>query len=293
MIDFTTLRETKKGYNGANGGKKCVVYNGEKYMLKFPPAAKMNKEMSYANSCISEYLGCHIFNAIGIKAQETLLGTYWINGTEKIVVACKDFTVGGKKLLDFASIKNQVIDSKNGGYGTELSDIEESINIQTSFDAAVLSRYFWDIFIVDALIGNWDRHNGNWGFLYDEENDTLEIAPIYDCGSSLYPQADDKIMVSVMNNPEEMEFRIREIPYSAIKIDGKNIRYQSFITSLQNDGCNAALLRMFPKISMSAICEIINSTDYISDLQKQFYATMLKERYERILKTAYEKLITN
>ena len=100
-------------------------------------------------------------------------------------------------------------------------------------------------------------------------------------------------MVSVMNNPEEMEFRIREIPYSAIKIDGKNIRYQSFITSLQNDGCNAALLRMFPKISMSAIYEIINSTDYISDLQKQFYATMLKERYERILKTAYEKLIAN
>ena len=291
MIDFSTLKETKKGYNGANGGKKCVVYNGEKYMLKFPPAAKMNKEMSYTNSCMSEYLGCHIFNAIGIKAQETLLGTYSINGTEKIVVACKDFTVGGKKLLDFSSIKNQVIDSKNGGYGTELSDIEDSINIQTSFDATVLSRYFWDVFIVDALIGNWDRHNGNWGFLYDEDNDTLEIAPVYDCGSSLYPQADDKIMMSVLNNSDEMEFRIREIPYSAIKIDGKNIRYQSFISSLLNEGCNAALQRIFPKISMPAIYEIINSTDFISDLQKQFYATMLKERYERILKAAYEKLM--
>ena len=24
---------------------------------------------------------------------------------------------------------------------------------------------FWDIYVVDALIGNFDRHGGNWGFL--------------------------------------------------------------------------------------------------------------------------------
>ena len=36
----------------------------------------INDNLSYANSCISEYLGCHIFNMIGIKAQETILGSY-------------------------------------------------------------------------------------------------------------------------------------------------------------------------------------------------------------------------
>ena len=25
---------------------------------------------------VSEYLGCHIFNLLGVKAQKTLLGTY-------------------------------------------------------------------------------------------------------------------------------------------------------------------------------------------------------------------------
>ena len=64
-------------------------------MLKFPAPAPKNKELSYANSCISEYIGCHIFNSVGIAAQETLLGIYRKNGAEKIVVACKDFTSPG------------------------------------------------------------------------------------------------------------------------------------------------------------------------------------------------------
>ena len=37
-----------------------------------------------------------------------------------------------------------------------------------------LEAYFWDMFVVDAFIGNWDRHNGNWGFLYSQEKDELE-----------------------------------------------------------------------------------------------------------------------
>ena len=43
------------------------------------------------------------------------------------------------------------------------------------------------MFIVDAFLGNFDRHNGNWGILVDECKKTAEIAPVYDCGSCLYP----------------------------------------------------------------------------------------------------------
>ena len=53
------------------------------------------------------------------------------------------------------------------------------------------------MFVVDAFIGNWDRHNGNWGFLYNQETDKLEIAPIFDCGSSLFPQIDDELIKKV------------------------------------------------------------------------------------------------
>lgn len=290
MIDFSNLPETKKGYNGANGNKKCIIYNGIRYMVKFPQDAQLNENMSYANSCFSEYIGCHIFNLIGIKAQETILGTYTINGKQKIVVACKDFAVDGKQLMDFAALKNQVIDSKNRGYGTELTKILECIDKQTSFDPVQLKRYFWDMFIVDALIGNWNRHNGNWGFLYNEASDTLEFSPIYDCASSLYPQADDNIIKAVLNDSNEMDFRIKEIPFSAIKIDNKNIRYQNFIFSMKEDGCNEAIKRIVPRIEMNKIKDIVSSTPYISDLQKEFYKTMLQERYNQILLPVFNKL---
>ena len=137
-----------------------------------------------------------------------------MNGKEKIVVACKDFTRPGVVLQEFASLKNQMIDSARNGYGTELSDIEKTFEEQTALDAVELSQRFWDMFIVDAFIGNWDRHNGNWGFLYDTMTDRLTLAPVYDCGSSLYPQADDKIMESVLKDSQARALRIFEIPTS-------------------------------------------------------------------------------
>lgn len=283
MIDFTRLPTRKKAYAGANGGKIAVIYEGEQYMLKFPPLPKRNREMSYMNSCISEYLGCHIFEAVGIPVQKTMLGIYSSSGKEKIVVACKDFTDYDTVLQDFASLKNTLIDSGHDGYGTELSELTEAMETQTFVDPTELKKRFWDMFIVDAFIGNWDRHNGNWGFLYNKRTDEVTIAPVYDCGSCLYPQADEGIMQRTLTDPAEMDFRIFEIPLSGIRLDGEKIRYFDFISSLKNKDCNEALKRIVPRIDMKKIFELVDETPFISDLQKQFYCTMLSERKEKIL----------
>ena len=288
MIDFTSLPKRKKAYAGANGSKISVVYKNELYMLKFPPVPTRNKEMSYSNSCISEYIGCHIFQSAGIPVQETLLGTYTSQGKEKVVVACKDFTRPGIVLQDFASVKNQVIDFRRNGYGTELKDLVYTFENQDVIDSKLLTERFWDMFVVDALIGNWDRHNGNWGFLYDTVNDSLTLAPVYDCGSSLYPQANDALMEEILSNPQDLNYRIYEIPTSAITINGKRINYFRYLTSNDNPDCNMALLRIFPRISLDAIQSIVQDTPFISPLQKTFYQTMLEQRYEKILLPAYE-----
>ncbi len=289
-IDFTKLPKRNKAYAGANGSKISVVYEGELYMLKFPPVPSRNQAMSYSNSCFSEYLGCQIYESIGIPVQKTMLGTFTIKGKEKIVVACGDLTKPGIVLQDFASLKNQMIDSARNGYGTELSDILYTFQEQTAVDPEELSKRFWDMFIVDAFIGNWDRHNGNWGFLYDAQSDTMELAPVYDCGSSLYPQADDTIMESVLASKSEMEYRIFEIPTSAILLDGKKIKYFDFISSMQNEDCNRALERIVPRIDMGKITAMIESTPFLSDLQRRFYLTMLAERKARILDFSLNKL---
>lgn len=290
MIDFTNLPVRNKTYAGANGSKISVLYNGELYMLKFPAIPTINREMSYANGCISEYIGCHIFESVGIPVQKTLLGTYTKNGRQKIVVACKDFTAGCLVLQDFASLKNTIIDSVHNGYGTELSDIVKTLEEQTAMEPQELTKWFWDMFIVDALIGNWDRHNGNWGFLYNTETDGISLAPVYDCGSCLFPQADEKIMQKILDNPAELEIRIFERPLSGIKICGQKIQYFKFISSLENKDCNKALKRILPKIEMDKIYKIIDETPFTSNLQKEFYKTMLRERKERILDFSYQKL---
>lgn len=290
MIDFTSAKVKNKAYAGANGSKISVIYNNEQYMLKFPPLPTINKEMSYTNSCISEYIGCKIFDSVGIPVQETVIGTYTSNGREKIVVACKDFTSPGITLQDFASLKNRIIDSERNGYGTELNDIISTIDEQTSMDSDVIKTRFWDMFIVDALIGNWDRHNGNWGFLYNNSTDEVVLAPVFDCGSSLYPQADDELMTRILNNKNEFNHRIFDIPLSAITYNGKKINYFNFLSEGKFEDCNTALKRILSRIDMKKIYEIIDDTPTATDIQNEFYKTMLTARKERILDFAMSKI---
>ena len=290
MIDFTNAVQKNKTYAGANGGKISVLYNGEQYMLKFPPFPTINKEMSYTNSCISEHIGCKVFESVGIPVQETVIGTYTSKGKEKIVVACKDFTSQGITLQDFASLKNRIIDSERNGYGTELADILSTIDEQTAMDSETLKTRFWDMFIVDALIGNWDRHNGNWGFLYNNATDEVTLAPVFDCGSSLYPQADEDLMKKILSDKNELNHRIFDIPLSAVTYNDKKINYFKFLSEGEFPDCNKALKRIASRIDIKKIYEIIDNTPTITELQKEFYKTMLTARKERVIDFSLNKL---
>lgn len=292
-IDFTACRRLfGKAYNGANGKKIAIEYEGRQYMLKFPPSgAQKPTELSYTNSCISEYIGSSIFNMLGIPAQQTLLGVFRVNEKEKVVCACGDFTADGKILYDFCSIKNTIIDSEHGGSGTELSDILESIEKQQFVNPERLLEHFWNVFVVDALLGNFDRHNGNWGFLYNSQTDSAEIAPIFDCGSCLLPQADEKVMRNVLINPDELKARIYRFPTSVIKLSGQKINYYDFLMSGHYADCNAALARIVPRIDIGQIKWFIDDIAYISDLQKEFYKGYINARYEKILLPAYEQVV--
>lgn len=289
-IDFSNSeRVMGKAYNGANGKKIAIMYEEKQYMLKFPPSAE-NKptELSYINSCISEHIACSIFNILGVKAQNTILGTFEVAGKTKIVCACEDFTVGGKVLYDFCSIKNTVIDSEHNGTGTELSDILDTIQKQQFVSPNELTEHFWKVFIIDALLGNFDRHNGNWGFLYDSATKKTEIAPIYDCGSCLLPQADEKVKNRILSDINELNARIFQFPTSAIKENGVKINYYDFIMNTQNEDCQKALVDIVERIQVSKINEFIDEVPYINELDKKFYKKYIYERYEKILLPIYE-----
>ena len=153
-----------------------------------------------------------------------------------------------------------------------------------------LKEFFWNLFIADAFVGNFDRHNGNWGFLINEKNKKIEIAPIYDCASCLYPQLTDERMKQIINDEQEIEARVYVFPTSALKENDKKINYFEYISSLKNEDCNNALLRIVPLINLDEINNIIDNTEMISEIRKKFYKRILKERYERIIKYSFDKL---
>lgn len=285
--DFTNAQINKfRMYGGANGNKIGIFYHGENYMLKFPPKPSGNVKISYTNSCISEYVACHVFETLGMDVQQTLLGRY----DNKITVACKDFEEHGFILRDFAQLKNTVIDSTQNGYGTELSDVLEAIHNQQIISPVELENFFWELFIGDVLLGNFDRHNGNWGLLTNERTGDVKIAPVYDCGSCLYPQIDENGMQMVLNSKEKMEERLFVFPNSALKQDGVKINYAQFLMKTDIDGCLRALKAIGSKIDLSKIDAVIESTPYISNIHKTFLKTMIKERKEQIIDRALERV---
>ena len=289
MIDLTNAKENPfKTYDGANGKKKCLIYNDEEYMVKFP-TSKENLDIHYTNSCISEHIGSRIFRILGIDAQETFLARY----RDKMVVACKDFCPSGKSLIlqSFAMMKNGCIESENSGYGMELQAILNAMDEQQVFEPQEVKEYFWKMFIVDALLGNFDRHNGNWGYLTDRKS-FAKLAPVYDCGSCLFPQASDEKMQYFLQHEEEMKARIFVFPNSALKIHGQKINYAEFLSSGQNQDCNKALLELAPviRIKMPQICSFIDNVEEISPIRKSFYKQIIAERNQHLIQEPARKL---
>ena len=282
-LDFTDCpRVTTRAYNGANGKKLAVEFDDAVWLLKFPPnATSQPNDLSYSNSCFSEHLGSSVFRLLGIDAQETRLGIFR-NGREHVVCACRDFTVPDCRLVDFCSVKNTVLDTGSGGTGTELSDVLETIDHQLFMDPTVVRRRFWEMFVADALLGNFDRHNGNWGFLVNDRSGEVRLAPVFDCGSCLLPQADETVMRRVLSDEQEMLARIYTFPGSMLKVNGKKINYAEHLATPADKWLLEALSALRPRILALDVNALVEGVPYLTDLQRRFYIAYLSARRERL-----------
>ncbi len=284
MIDFTNCVEEMNNYKGSEK-KKTLIFEDKRYLVKFPdPVREKNKNISYINNSLSEYVGSNIFRLVGFETQETLLGKYKFNGVEKTVCACLDFTDDENELYEFESIALSANPDKK--IGTELEDILEILRNSKLFDYNSIQEKFWDMFIIDSIIGNTDRHNGNWGFLVNKKTKKIEFSPIYDCGSCLNPMLEDSDIEKM--RVEDFKNIVLNC-YSCLKDNNKKINYMTFIKSRKNNECNEALKRMFNKIDIEKIDSFINNISCISDVRKDFYKKIISMRYD-ILKKVYNEL---
>lgn len=284
MIDFTNAIEEFNNYKGSEK-KKTLIYNNKKYLVKFPdPIREKNRNISYINNAFSEYIGSNIFKIVGFKTQNTVLGKYEYNGKEKIVCACEDFTDNENVLYEFENLALSTNPDKK--IETELNDIMEVIKESKMIDTESTKQKFWDMFIIDSLIGNTDRHNENWGFLLNKITGEVKFSPIYDCGSCLNPMIEDD-EIRKINETELKNLAIN--CYSCLKENGKKINYITFIKQMKNEECNNAIKRIFINIDMDEINKFIDTIECMSDLRKNFYKEIIAQRYE-IIKVIYENI---
>ncbi len=273
---------SKRSYGGSER-KLGILLNGQPYMLKF----RKRTPFGYRYNTISEYLGSHIYQSIGIPCQDTLLGTYH----NEEVVACKDFLTDGFQFVPFNDVGESTIEEDKNLYQYTYDDIMHLLVLNkklTDVEESISS--FFDIYIVDALIGNSDRHGGNWGFLKKDNKYTL--APVFDNGSCLYPNmTDEDEMRKILSDEEQINARIYDFPTSQIKINNKKSSYFEVISSLQFDEINKSLIKIYTKIDLNVINALIDDIPSISDTHKEFYRTMIEQRYKKIIRYSYERLV--
>lgn len=278
--DFSNFRLSNIRYGGSER-KLGILINDKPYMLKFQKVTRFVKR----NNHLSEFLGSHIFEILGFDVHETYLGAY----KGEAVVACKDFVTNGYEFVPFNDVGESTIETDKEKYQYTYKDIISLLKKNqkiTNIDETI--SIFFKMYIVDALIGNFDRHGANWGFL--KKDNKYKLAPIFDNGSCLFPQLvnEDEIKF-ILNDQKEINERIYRFPTSQIKLGGGKSSYFEVISSLKFEECNKALVKIYSKVDLNKINDLIDSLN-ITKVHKDFYKLMIEERFNKIIKYSYDKL---
>ena len=282
FINFSNCKLSNRFYGGSEK-KLGIIYKNHNYMLKFQKDSAFGKR----NNHISEYLASHIFSLCGLNTHITLLGTY----KGENVVACLDFLNEGCQFVPFNDIGESTLDQDKERYQYEYEDIIQMLKDNSKLtNVSETINTFWDIFILDALLGNFDRHGANWGFI--KINNRYSLSPVFDNGSSLFSQlTDENEMINIMNSKLETNKRIFIFPTSQIKLNHKKSSYYDVIHSLQFEECNKALVRIYKRIDLNKINTFIDDMDILTDIHKSFYKYIIQKRYEHIIQASYNKLM--
>lgn len=180
FIDWDTYDGFSEG-SGTSSQQWIVSKNRDRIgLFKFPKSLETTDH-------ISEKIASHIARIIGIPCADIDLGIYQDKYDNKVKNGMISYKINpdGVDLIEGVSL----ISSKYKNYDSEeLKDTETgecySLHmIMNSLEPYKLDKEFLKIVIFDFLIGNSDRHHGNWAILRKDGDITL--SPLYDNASSL------------------------------------------------------------------------------------------------------------
>ncbi len=286
MIDYSDYERSFFCYDGLSCNKVGLVQNGVYYMVKFPGnlhhLAKV--DLDHANDMISEYIASRVVS-LYMMAHVVDLG--WYHG--KQCVACKDFVGDSGRLIEYTKLKttlSEPIIDKNGnvsnGLSPEIDDVDYVLNHnRTAQQVKGVHESFWRMFILDALNGNTDRNNGNWGLLL--KNGTISFAPVYDNGNALNSKWSDEKMETSIQNAEDMRTIAFKGCVCFFKHDDRKINPFQYIEANGAPYIKNELSKLdFSEVMYQKVCDIVEDTETISDVRKCFYKELYRLRFEEL-----------
>lgn len=268
-------------YDG-NSFKFGITVGEDRYLVKV-----RNESLDY----LTEYIASRFIQEIGISSQEAWLGSY--NG--KQVVILKDFTVDGTKLRTFKDTRQSSegtdLSNKTYTYADVLHLIAEHTKMSDARKQQAITQ-FWQMYICDAILGNRDRHHGNWGYI---TNGSVTIcAPIYDNGACLFPDVNKKIHEFPENEAKFLFERSEKFPASLFMMErpDNSVKRTNYYEMFGDLRINRVLAREVRSLKQNigyagirtAITKVVNELgDYLPDIYKKFYIEIVCMRYLHII----------
>jgi hypothetical protein len=217
----------------------------------------------------------------------------------RVVVACEDFTHPDRTLLTFHDLKNSISDDLAADYVTRpsdgrsvyLSDVLTAIDsISADFGVTGMLERFWDMFVMDTLIGNADRNNENWGLLTTRD-ESFVLAPVYDNGNAFFNKRRDLTMEQRLADEEALKHDAMSAARTCfLRDDGHHISPLKYISSGIDLGCTAAVPRLVDTLDLHKVNELIDelpeeTLSYVVMPRKvkEFHKEVLRRRFEEVL----------
>lgn len=302
LINFEVCPKSGRFYAGNAGRKVGIEWRESDWLLKFPASTgKLQGSVpSYTTAPLSEYLGSHVYEMLGIPVHETVLGVR----DGKVVCACKDFSTGGKYLIEFHDLKNSLSDDEPGftesastGSGVVLADVRAAIHrIPELAGIAGVEDRFWDMFVTDAFIRNIDRNNSNWGVLSDGQGH-YELAPVYDNGNSFNNKRTESSIGKRLLDDDLIRQDAFDVRSCYVTDSGKPIAPLKYIASGHDVECNKALERFMERYEPSGFVELIDSIPeqslgltVLPTGFRDYHKQVMSYRYEQVFLPAWKEI---
>ncbi len=247
---------------GSGASKKIWLTKDNKVALfKYPKIIKYDNESNpvYSKEYVSEKIASVIAKRIGIDCAEIEIGTR--NGQ----IGCISYDKKGKDeiLLEGVSLitskyhdfnVDKLFDEKKKEYYS-IKMIEKCLKSIGEFNNIKIN--FYKMLIFDFIIGNTDRHQSNWGFIFNYNDiNKFRFCYLYDNGSSLCSYIDEDAIDRYIGK-DKLAFNslVDTKSRSRIRIDSK----------LKKEPTHVEVMQYLKKVAKNDIIDYVNYIIYKLD----------------------------